>query len=73
MISLAQALEKTVKKQFFMGMWIACGYSHEETRRIGSTFFNSSDTDAMSFETIISVGLVGWMTMGFILMGLGIW
>lgn len=27
----------------------------------------------MSFETIISVGLLGWMTMGFILMGLGIW
>lgn len=27
----------------------------------------------MSFETIISVGLVGWMAIGFILMGLGIW
>lgn len=27
----------------------------------------------MSFETIISVGLAGWMAIGFILMGLGIW
>ncbi len=35
--------------------------------------FGWNETLTMSFETIISVGLLGWMTMGFILMGLGIW
>lgn len=27
----------------------------------------------MSFETIISLGLAGWMAIGFVMMGLGIW
>lgn len=27
----------------------------------------------MTFETIISLGLAGWMAIGFIMMGLGIW
>lgn len=27
----------------------------------------------MSLETIISVGVFGWLAMGMVLMGLGIW
>ena len=27
----------------------------------------------VTLETIISVGVVGWLTMGIVLMGLGIW
>jgi hypothetical protein len=27
----------------------------------------------MSLETIISVGVLGWLAMGMVLMGLGIW
>jgi len=27
----------------------------------------------MSLENIISVGLVGWLLVGMVLMGLGIW
>lgn len=27
----------------------------------------------MSLETIISVGVLGWMAIGMVLMGLGIW
>jgi hypothetical protein len=28
---------------------------------------------SMTLETIISVGVLGWMAMGMVLMGLGIW
>jgi len=27
----------------------------------------------MTLETIISVGVLGWLAMGMVLMGLGIW
>ncbi len=27
----------------------------------------------VTLETIISVGVLGWLTMGMVLMGLGIW
>jgi len=27
----------------------------------------------ISLETIISVGVLGWLTIGMVLMGLGIW
>jgi len=33
---------------------------------------NSSET-SMTFETIISVGVLGWLAVGMVLMGLGIW
>ncbi|MDI3466432.1 MAG: hypothetical protein OJF50_005253 [Nitrospira sp.] len=33
---------------------------------------NSSDT-GITLETIISVGVVGWLAIGIILMALGIW
>lgn len=33
---------------------------------------NSSES-SMSLETIISVGVLGWLAMGMVLMGLGIW
>ncbi|WP_274519517.1 hypothetical protein [Nitrospira moscoviensis] len=33
---------------------------------------NPSET-GMTLETIISVGVLGWLFMGMVLMGLGIW
>jgi hypothetical protein len=33
---------------------------------------NPSDS-RISLETIISVGVLGWLAMGMVLMGLGIW
>ena len=33
---------------------------------------NSSES-GMTLETIISVGILGWLAMGMVLMGLGIW
>lgn len=33
---------------------------------------NSSES-RMTLETIISVGVLGWLAMGMVLMGLGIW
>ena len=27
----------------------------------------------VTLETIISIGVLGWLTMGMVLMGLGIW
>jgi hypothetical protein len=27
----------------------------------------------MSLETVISIGVLGWLAMGMVLMGLGIW
>jgi hypothetical protein len=32
----------------------------------------SSDS-RMTLETIISIGVLGWLTLGMVLMGLGIW
>jgi hypothetical protein len=40
---------------------------------------NHTETDSTSseskftLETIISVGVLGWLAMGMVLMGLGIW
>lgn len=34
--------------------------------------FTSSES-SMTLETIISVGVLGWLAMGMVLMGLGIW
>jgi len=33
---------------------------------------NSSES-RMTLETIISVGVLGWLAMGMVLMGLGVW
>jgi len=33
---------------------------------------NSSESP-LTLETIISVGVLGWLAMGMVLMGLGIW
>lgn len=33
---------------------------------------NSSES-SMTLETIISVGVLGWLAVGMVLMGLGIW
>lgn len=32
-----------------------------------------SSESRMTLETIISVGVLGWLAMGIVLMGLGIW
>ncbi len=32
-----------------------------------------SPEPGMTLETIISVGVLGWMAIGMVLMGLGIW
>ncbi len=32
-----------------------------------------SSESRMTLETIISVGVLGWLAMGMVLMGLGIW
>lgn len=32
-----------------------------------------SSESRMTLETIISVGVLGWLAMGLVLMGLGIW
>jgi hypothetical protein len=35
---------------------------------------NSTSVESrMTLETIISVGVFGWLAMGMVLMGLGIW
>ncbi len=35
---------------------------------------NSNSLESgMTLETIISVGVLGWLAMGMVLMGLGIW
>ncbi len=35
---------------------------------------NSSPSDSrVTLETIISVGVLGWLAVGMVLMGLGIW
>jgi hypothetical protein len=33
----------------------------------------SSSEPGMTLETIISVGVLGWLAIGMVLMGLGIW
>ena len=47
----------------------------------GFPFMKPLDTQAktaasesgVTLETIISIGVLGWLTMGMVLMGLGIW
>ena len=34
---------------------------------------NPGSESRITLETIISVGVVGWLAMGIVLMGLGIW
>jgi hypothetical protein len=34
---------------------------------------SSSTESRMTLETIISAGVFGWLAMGMVLMGLGIW
>ena len=34
---------------------------------------SNSSKSRMTLETIISVGVLGWLAMGMVLMGLGIW
>jgi hypothetical protein len=34
---------------------------------------NPVSESRVTLETIISVGVVGWLAMGIVLMGLGIW
>lgn len=34
---------------------------------------NPAAESRVTLETIISVGVVGWLAMGMVLMGLGIW
>ena len=34
---------------------------------------NPASESRVTLETIISVGVVGWLAMGIVLMGLGIW
>jgi hypothetical protein len=34
---------------------------------------NEKPASSLSLETIIAVGLFGWLTVSMILMGLGIW
>lgn len=34
---------------------------------------NLATESRLTLETIISVGVVGWLAMGIVLMGLGIW
>lgn len=34
---------------------------------------NPPSESRVTLETIISVGVVGWLAMGIVLMGLGIW
>jgi hypothetical protein len=33
----------------------------------------TSSESRMTLETIISIGVLGWLTLGMVLMGLGIW
>lgn len=40
---------------------------------IDSESNSNSSESAMTLETIISVGVLGWLAMGMVLMGLGIW
>ena len=35
--------------------------------------YQTKSESGMSLETIISVGVFGWLAMGMVLMGLGIW
>jgi hypothetical protein len=34
---------------------------------------NPASESGVTLETIISVGVIGWLAMGIVLMGLGIW
>lgn len=34
---------------------------------------NPASESRVTLETIISVGVIGWLAMGIVLMGLGIW
>ncbi len=34
---------------------------------------SESGSERMSLENMIAVGLVGWMIVGLVMMGLGIW
>lgn len=40
---------------------------------LDSQSHSNSSESRMTLETIISVGVVGWLAMGMVLMGLGIW
>jgi hypothetical protein len=33
----------------------------------------AASESGVTLETIISIGVLGWLTMGMVLMGLGIW
>ena len=37
------------------------------------TFYRTPSEHQMSLENIISVGLIGWLVVGMVLMGLDIW
>lgn len=58
---------------YIIGTWIACLGSMKTSTQINTGEPHPQKRPLMSFETIISVGLAGWMAIGFILMGLGIW
>ena len=40
---------------------------------VTSQTHSNSPESRMTLETVISVGVIGWLAMGMVLMGLGIW
>lgn len=63
-------------------MNLALGFIHQETPNKESTQFmrppdsrteSNSSEPGMTLETMISLGVLGWLAVGMVLMGFGIW
>jgi len=58
------------------GMVFASKFPHGNKDRFmsqDSHQHSNPSESSMTLETIISVGVLGWLAMGMVLMGLGIW